>query len=95
MMKYLWTGLGLLIVLGLFYRALLWYYGLTVTSWWRTPANNAMNDGKPLSLHLIGMAWDIRTRGEDTLDRKLKAFLLWMPWAKVVPEPDHIHIQFL
>lgn len=87
----------LLLALGFFYRWLLQYHGLTVTSHWRTPANNMVNDGKPLSLHLIGMAWDIRTwdHAPGTLNAKLRAFLKWIPWARVVPESDHIHIQFL
>jgi len=88
---------GSLIVIGLFYRTLLWFYGLTVTSWWRNPANNDSNDGKPLSLHLIGMAWDVRIRGEEGLGAsdKVRQFMAWMPWGRTVAESDHIHIQFL
>lgn len=86
-----------LVVVGLFYRILLWVYGLTVTSWWRTPANNDYNDGKPLSLHLIGMAWDVRIRGEEGygVSEKIRAFMQWLPWGRTVAESDHIHIQFL
>lgn len=88
---------GVLIVAGLFYRCLLWFYGLTVTSWWRSPANNDYNDGKPLSLHLIGMAWDIRIRGEEGqgASDKVRQFMHWLPWGRTVAESDHIHIQFL
>jgi len=86
-----------LIVIGLAYRALLQYYGLTITSQWRSPATNEFNKGKQLSLHLIGLAWDIRLwdQQEGELNRKLQAFLRWLPWGKVVPESDHVHIQFL
>jgi uncharacterized protein YcbK (DUF882 family) len=88
---------GVLVAIGLFYRSLLWFYGLTVTSWWRNPANNDANDGKPLSLHLIGMAWDIRIRGEEGLGAsdKIAQFMQWLPWGRTVAESDHIHIQFL
>lgn len=89
---------GVLIAVGLFYRTMLWFYGLTVTSWWRNPANNEYNDGKPLSLHLIGMAWDVRIRGEEGqgASEKVRDFVnSWMPWGRVVAESDHIHIQFL
>lgn len=97
MTKYLIAVLVSLVAIGLFYRLLLQYYGLTITSQWRSPENNEFNNGKSLSLHLIGMAWDIRTwdQGPGELDRKLKAFLYWLPWGKVVPEKDHIHIQFM
>lgn len=90
-------AIGALFALGIFYRALLVLYGLTVTSWWRSPANNDYNDGKPLSLHLIGMAWDIRIRGQEGLgaSEKVRQFMRWMPWGKTVAEDDHIHIQFL
>lgn len=86
-----------LIVAGLFYRALLWVYGLTVTSWWRNPTNNDAQDGKPLSLHLIGMAWDVRIRGEEGqgASEKVRQFMQWLPWGRTVAESDHIHIQFL
>jgi len=88
---------GGLVAVGLFYRVMLWLYGLTVTSWWRTPEINARNDGKTLSLHLIGMAWDIRIRGQEGLgaSEKVRQFMQWLPWGKAVAESDHIHIQFL
>lgn len=88
---------GVLLVAGVFYRVLLFAYGLTVTSWWRSPENNDYNDGKPLSLHLIGMAWDVRIRGEEGLgaSEKVRDFMRWMPWGRTVAESDHIHIQFL
>lgn len=90
-------GFAALIVVGSFYRILLWWYGLTVTSWWRNPLNNEYHGGKPLSLHLIGMAWDVRIRGEEGLgaSEKVRQFMRWLPWGVAVAESDHIHIQFL
>ena len=95
MTKYLLAPIITLIAAGLFYRWLFEQHGLTVTSHWRSPFTNKVNDGKPLSLHLIGMAWDIRTRGVQNLNEKIAAVRKWLPWGRFVVESDHIHIQFL
>jgi hypothetical protein len=70
-------------------RALLYYQGLVVTSWFRSPWHNSEVGGLALSLHQIGWAFDIIPVNKaihDTLD-------IW-PFKYVV-ETDHIHLQIL
>lgn len=68
-------------------RAIIFTQGLTVTSWYRTPWGNYSVDGKPLSLHLIGWAFDV-----VPVNSKLQALLDKWPF-KFVVESDHIHLQ--
>ncbi len=70
-------------------RALLHWYGLTVTSWWRSPWKNYEVGGKWLSLHLIGWAYDVIP--VNTLLHEVRR--VW-PF-KFVVESDHIHLQIL
>lgn len=91
----LFSIVGTILFAGFAVRWLLQSHGLTITSHWRNPLQNASVEGKPLSLHLVGLAWDIRTRGVVNLNEKLHNVLRWVPWLRVVPESDHIHIQFL
>ena len=79
----------LILGVGLAGRAMLYYQGLTVTSWWRTPWRNYEIGGKWLSLHQIGWAYDV-TPVNSILQRVLK---IW-PF-KFVVESDHIHLQIL
>ncbi len=89
MKKILFLSIGIILCVGLLGRAVLYYHGLSVTSWWRSPWKNASVEGKPLSLHLIGWAYDV-----IPVNGAIRAALAQYPW-KVVIESDHIHLQIL
>jgi hypothetical protein len=83
--------LSLLIIIGVAFagRALLYWHGLTVTSWWRSPWKNYAVGGKWLSLHLIGWGYDV-----IPVNTLLHAVREVWPF-KFVVESDHIHLQIL
>jgi hypothetical protein len=68
-------------------RALLYWKGLTVTSWFRTPWKNYAIGGKWFSLHLIGWGYDVIP--VNTLLHEVRR--VW-PFRFLV-ESDHIHLQ--
>lgn len=70
-------------------RALLYYKGLTVTSWWRSPWHNFDVGGKYFSMHQIGWAFDV-----IPVNKSLHDLLAIWPF-KFVVESDHIHLQIL
>jgi len=70
-------------------RAVLYWYGLTVTSWYRTPWKNYEVGGKWTSLHLIGWGYDV-----IPVNVLLHSVLKIWPFKYVV-ESDHIHLQIL
>lgn len=82
-------SLAIIILVAFTGRAILAYYGLTVTSWYRTPWKNKEVGGKWLSLHLIGWAYDVVP--VNTLIHSVRD--VW-PF-KFVVESDHIHLQIL
>lgn len=89
MKKVLLLTIAMIVLVAFMGRALLYYKGLTVTSWWRTPWKNSAVDGKMFSLHLIGWAYDVVPKNRaihDILD-------IW-PF-KFLVESDHIHLQIL
>ena len=89
MKKILLFSIGIILFVGLLGRAVLFFHGLTVTSWWRTPWKNAEVEGKPLSLHLIGWAYDV-----IPVNAAMSAALRQYN-CKVVVESDHLHLQIV
>lgn len=79
----------IILLVGLAGRALLAYYGLTVTSWWRNPLRNDEVGGKALSMHLIGWAYDV-----VPVNQYIQDVLKVWPF-KIVVESSHIHMQIL
>lgn len=82
-------SLMVLIVVAFAGRALLYWHGLKVTSWYRTPWNNYEIGGKWFSLHQIGWAYDV-----IPVNILLQSVLRFWPFKYVV-ESDHIHLQIL
>ncbi len=70
-------------------RALLYWHGLRVTSWWRSPWHNKTIGGKWYSLHQIGWAYDV-----IPINTLMQEVIKIWPF-KVVVESDHIHLQIL
>lgn len=89
MKKFLIVTLCIIVGVAFAGRALLYCYGLTVTSWWRSPWKNYEIGGKWLSLHLIGWGYDVIP--VNTLLHSVRE--VW-PF-KFVVESDHIHLQIL
>lgn len=82
-------SLMVLIVVAFVGRALLYWHGLQVTSWYRTPWKNYEIGGKWFSLHQIGWAYDV-----IPVNVLLQSVLRFWPFKYVV-ESDHIHLQIL
>lgn len=76
--------------IGIFYRIILHWYGVEVTSWWRTPWKNFEVGGNWLSLHLIGWAFDV-----VPVNNALHPVMDWFPFGTWYPESDHVHIQIV
>ena len=89
MKKVLLLSIALILFLGLVGRAILYYHGVQVTSWWRSPWKNAEIGGNWLSLHLIGLAYDV-----VPVNPVIRGLLAQYPW-KVVVESDHLHLQMM
>jgi Peptidase M15 len=87
--KVLLLGVCIIILVAFAGRALLAYYGLTVTSWYRSPWKNYEIGGKWFSLHQIGWAYDV-----IPVNTLLHSVLAVWPFKYVV-ESDHIHFQIL
>lgn len=83
------TAVFVILLIGLAGRALIHYYGLNCTSWWRSPWKNYSIGGKWFSLHLIGWAYDV-----TPVNVGLQALLKVWPF-KFVVESDHVHLQIL
>lgn len=83
----LWA-IGLLLLTGIMYRALIAMQGMSVTSWWRSPWKNAEVGGVPNSMHLFGLAWDVVPVTREN-EAKLESLGL-----KVINEGDHLHAMF-
>lgn len=76
-----------IVAIGVIYRILIAYNGMTVTSWWRSFWHNVEVGGKATSLHQVGLAWDcIPVNAEN--EHRLKSLGL-----TVVNEGDHLHAQ--
>lgn len=89
MKRILLFAIALILLVGLVGRAMLYYQGLNVTSWWRSPWHNYEVGGNWLSLHLIGWAYDV-----TPVNKLLQEILTIWPFKYVV-ESDHIHLQIL
>lgn len=89
MKKVLFLSAAIILLVGLGARALLYYHGLSVTSWWRLPWKNMEVGGKLFSLHQIGWAFDV-----VPVNAAMQQVLKIWPF-KFVVESDHIHLQIL
>jgi hypothetical protein len=87
----LWVVVTVLIVGALYYSRLRKIPGVSITSWWRSPWRNYELGGSPLSLHQIGLAWDLVPASAFTQAEIIKTGLP----LKLVNEGDHIHAQFI
>lgn len=82
--------IGLIAAVAIYYRLRLFFSGIKVTSWYRTPWRNKKVGGKPTSLHLIGWAFDVVPPTQKT-NEKLKS----IGFNVVATESDHVHVQIL
>jgi len=85
----------LLLSVGVIYRVMLWWYGMTVTSWWRTPFHNSelkAQGSMDWSLHQIGWAFDVVPDNGSQMDQ---LYAMPLPFGKLIPEGTHIHAQIL
>lgn len=89
MKRFLILFVVIVLGVGLAARALLAWYGLTVTSWWRLPWHNSEVGGLPFSMHQIGWAFDVIPNNAATRE----VLNVW-PF-KIVVESDHLHLQIL
>lgn len=89
MIRFLLLILCLLLGVAFAGRALLYWHGLAVTSWFRSPWKNYEVGGQGFSLHQVGWAYDV-VPVNTLLHQVLK---IW-PFKYVV-ESDHIHLQIL
>lgn len=87
--KIILIAIGIILLVGLIGRCILYTQGLHVTSWWRSPWKNFAIGGKWFSLHLIGWAYDV-----VPVNTMLHAARTVWPF-KFVVESDHIHLQIL
>lgn len=76
-----------IVAIGVIYRLLLAYHGLTVTSWWRSFWHNAEVGGMKTSLHQLGLAFDVLPVTAET-EQTLRGLGL-----NILNEGDHIHAQ--
>lgn len=76
-----------IVAIGVAYRLLLAYHGLTVTSWWRSFWHNAEVGGMKTSLHQLGLAFDVLPATVET-EHILRGIGL-----NILNEGDHIHAQ--
>lgn len=65
--------------------------GVSVSSWWRSPWQNAEVGGSWLSLHLLGLAWDLVP---GTAYTQAQVIATGLPLT-IIPEGDHIHVQLI
>lgn len=86
-MKSVFKFLLVVLLIGVFYRLILFFFGVRVTSWYRTPWRNAIVGGTWNSFHMIGWAFDVTPVNEATAS-KLRSIGL-----KTLNEGDHIHAQ--
>jgi zinc D-Ala-D-Ala carboxypeptidase len=66
---------------------------LTVTSAWRSSADNNAVGGSPYSLHLIGHAVDLRTRDGVLARMIVAAKMAGFSPSEIVPESNHLHLE--
>lgn len=59
-----------------------------VTSWYRTPSENARVGGHPESQHLFGFALDVATDDPGAFAQRARESGL-----EAIVEPDHVHVQ--
>lgn len=72
------------------YRVRIYWAGLKVTSWFRSPAYNRRVGGVPTSLHLIGWSFDV-VPANPVNATKLRD----MGFRRVLNEGDHLHAQIV
>jgi len=79
--------IALVVIVGVIYRLIIAYYGMSVTSWWRSFWHNAEVGGKATSFHQLGLAWDVLPVTDEN-ENILKNLGL-----TVVNEGTHLHAQ--
>lgn len=80
----------IIISVAIYYRLRLYFAGITVTSWWRSPFKNKSVGGVDGSLHLIGWAFDTLT---PTPAQKIK--LKSIGFGSIIDEGTHTHAQVI
>lgn len=88
-MKMIGKFLLAVLLVGIFYRLVIFFFGLRVTSWFRSPWKNERVGGMWNSLHMIGWAFDVVPANEATASKLRKVGL------KTLNEGDHIHAQVI
>ena len=80
-------ALAIIVIVAFAGRALIAFFDLQCTSWWRSPWKNYEIGGKWFSLHQIGWGYDV-----VPVNAKIHALRAVWPFKWVV-ESDHIHLQ--
>lgn len=88
-MKIVLKFLLAVLLVGIFYRLVIFFFGFRVTSWFRSPWKNERVGGTWNSLHMIGWAFDVIPANEAVAS-KLRNLGL-----KTLNEGDHIHAQVI
>lgn len=81
--------LAIVTIGAMYYARLSSLPGVSVSSWWRSPWHNVDVGGSWLSLHLLGLAWDLVP---GTAYTQAQVIATGLP-VTIIPEGDHIHVQ--
>jgi len=79
----------MLVLVGVALRLWMFFAGIRVTSWWRSPWHNATVGGNLWSLHQFGLAVDVVPVNPAVLSQLRRIPLAGL----IVTESDHLHVQ--